>query len=101
MKKKKFRLKNIMVTVFIFYAVFTIVHQQINITKLRKNAEAASKRVEVVNTENKKLEGMINNAGSDAYIEKMARKQLGMVKSDEKVYVLQPSADNSVEGGGD
>ena len=54
-------------------------------------------RIEDVSKENEKLIEMINNASSAEYIEKMAREQLGLVKSGEKVYIDQSSADNNMK----
>jgi cell division protein FtsB len=78
------------------YAVITVVNQQFEITELRKTEQAAVSKIESVKKDNAKLVEMINNATSTEYIEKMAREQLGLVKSGERVYIDQ-SAESNVQ----
>jgi len=76
MKKKqsgkfsKMRFKNLFITVFIIYAVFTLVNQQMVIHKLKNNVELSKNKIDSVKADNKKLQNTINNASSNAYIEK-------------------------------
>ena len=97
MKKRKLRLKNLFMAVFIVYAVITIINQQFSISALKETEQAAVSKIESVRKDNDKLVEMINNATSVEYIEKMAREQLGLVKSGERVYIDQSSADNNIQ----
>lgn len=95
MKRKKIRLKNLIMIIFIIYAAIIIINQQFSISAIKEAEQAAVSKIESVRKENDKLIEMINNATSVEYIEKMAREQLGLVKPGERVYIDQ-SNDNSV-----
>jgi cell division protein FtsB len=97
MKKRKLRFKNIFMVVFIGYTVITIINQQFSISALKETEQAAVSKIESVRKDNDKLVEMINNATSVEYVEKMAREQLGLVKSGERVYIDQSSADNNIQ----
>jgi len=97
MKKRKLKVKNLFMVVFMIYAIFTIVNQQFAISELREAEQAAVSKIESVKKDNDKLVEMINNATSIEYIEKMAREQLGLVKSGERVYIDQSSVDNNIQ----
>ena len=97
MKKRKLRFKNIFMVVFMVYAVIILVNQQFSISELKDAEQAAASKIESVKKDNDKLEEMINNATSVEYIEKMAREQLGLVKSGERVYIDQSSSDNNIQ----
>lgn len=99
MKKRKLRPINYLMIGFIIYAGITIINQQSVIYDLRGAEQAEIQKIESVKKENDKLMEIINNASSVEYIEKMAREQLGLVKSGEKVYIDQSSADNNMENG--
>ena len=79
--------------VFIVYAVITVINQQFTISDLREVEQAEFSKIEALKKDNDKLAEMINNATSPEYIEKMAREQLGLVKSGEKVYIDQSSVE--------
>lgn len=93
MKKRKIRPKNLFMIVFIVYAVITMINQQFTISDLKEIEQAEISKIEALKKDNDKLVEMINNATSVEYIEKMAREQLGLVKSGEKVYIDQSSAE--------
>ena len=97
MKAKKFKLKRFLIFLFIIYAVVTLANQQMHIMKLKTEEKAAIARNQKIINENEKLKRIINNAGSDESIEKMAREQLGMIKSNETVYINQNEAGDDVQ----
>lgn len=97
MKKRKLRPKKLFMIVFIVYAGITIINQQFAISTLRETEQAEVSKIESVKKDNDKLAEMINNATSVEYIEKMAREQLGLVKSGEKVYIDQSSAGDNIQ----
>ena len=79
---------------FIVYTAITIINQQFIIYELREAEQNEISKIESIRNENDRLMEMINNATSVEYIEKMAREQLGLVKSGEKVYIDQSSAES-------
>ena len=96
MKKKKLTFKSIFLFVFMAYAVVTIINQQFAISELKAAEQASVTKIEAVRKDNDKLTEMINNAASVEYIERMAREQLGLVKSGERVYIDQSSTENNI-----
>ena len=97
MKKNKLKFKNIFLFVFMVYAVVTIINQQFAISELKAAEQASVMKIEAVKKDNDKLTEIINNSSSVEYIEKMAREQLGLVKSGERVYIDQSSAENNIQ----
>ena len=79
------------------YAVVTIINQQFAISELKAAEQASVMKIEAVKKDNDKLTEIINNSSSVEYIEKMAREQLGLVKSGERVYIDQSSAENNIQ----
>lgn len=99
-KKRKIIWSNFFVFVFILYAIFTIANQQITIYKLNKTRQEVNHNIEIAQKENEKLKDMLQYTSTKEYIEKMAREQLGLVKSDETVYVDQSLSDGYLQEGG-
>lgn len=99
-KKRKVIWSNFFVFVFILYAIFTIANQQITIYKLNKTRQEVNHNIEIAQKENEKLKDMLQYTSTKEYIEKMAREQLGLVKSDEVVYVDQSLSDGYLQEGG-
>lgn len=99
MKAPKLNLKRLLITLFLVYAVITLINQQATIGKLSKIHAEKTETLESINLENQKLVKMIENASTDESIEKMAREQLGLVKPGEKVYINQSEPDNDLQGG--
>ena len=97
MKKNKLKFKNIFLFVFMVYAVVTIINQQFAISELKAAEQASVMKIEAVKKDNDKLTEIINNSSSVEYIEKMAREQLGLVKSGERVYIDQSSTENNIQ----
>ena len=90
MRKKRKRLRMIPVLLILLlsaYLVHAYVDQTKRIAELRKEkAELAGAQVDLEN-EVKSLEYDYENRDSFEFIEKVAREKLGMVKSNEEVYV--------------
>lgn len=101
MKSTKFNFKRLFITAFVLYAGITLINQQVTIGKLINVKKEKMQTVENIKLENAKLSKEIENANTDAYKEKMAREQLGLVKPGEVIYINQsevekklPSEDN-------
>lgn len=99
MKAAKINIKRILMTCFVIYTIVTLANQQVAIGKLATIQEEKTQIVESIKLENQKLEVMIKNAATNESIEKMAREQLGLVKSGEKVYINQTEPETDLQGG--
>ena len=99
-KKKKIIWTRFFVFVFILYAIFTIVNQQVTIYKMNKAKQEIAENIETAQKENQRLKDRLQYTSTKEYIEKMAREQLGLVKSDEIVYVDQSLSEGYLQEGG-
>lgn len=99
-KKKKIIWTNFFVFIFILYAIFTIVGQQVTIYRLKKSQQEISTKIQAAQKENQKLQDMLKDTSTKEYVEKMAREQLGLVKADERVYVDQSLSEVNLQEGG-
>jgi cell division protein DivIC len=99
MQAAKINIKRLLMTGFIIYTVVTLANQQVAIGKLATIQKEKTQIVEDIKLENQKLEELIKNADSNENIEKMAREQLGLVKSGEKVYINQSEPETDLQGG--
>jgi cell division protein DivIC len=99
MKAAKINIKRLLMTGFVIYTVVTLANQQVAIGKLATIQKEKTQMVENIKLENQKLEELIKNAGTTENIEKMAREQLGLVKSGEKVYINQSEPEGDLQGG--
>ena len=69
------------------YVAYTLVNQQITLSKTDSIAEEYRARIAEAQTENKKLEDELKQAGTDEYLERVAREKLGLVKANERVFI--------------
>jgi len=99
MKAAKINIKRLLMTGFVIYTVVTLANQQVAIGKLATIQKEKIQIVENIKLENQKLEVLIKNANTNENIEKMAREQLGLVKSGEKVYINQSQPEADLQGG--
>lgn len=99
-KKKRVNWIRLFLSLFILYALFIIADQQFTMHRLNKTKNEIIKDIEVSQMENEKLRDMLENVTDKEYIERMAREQLGLVKSDETVYIDQSSSDVYLQEGG-
>lgn len=88
---KKFKWKNIIFILILFYAGYVFINQQIAIHKIKN--EIAQKKLEEqkVKNKNKKLQDEVKMSESDVYIEKLARERLGLIKQGEIPVIDQNS----------
>jgi cell division protein FtsB len=99
MKAAKINIKRLLMTGFVIYTIVTLANQQVAIGKLAAIQKEKAQIVENIKLENQKLEVLIKNADTNENIEKMAREQLGLVKSGEKVYINQSEPETDLQGG--
>lgn len=98
MKAAKFNFKRLLITTFILYAGITLINQEVIIGKLTNVQKEKTQKVESIKLENAKLSKEIENADTDAYKEKMAREQLGLVKQGELIYINQSEVQEKLPG---
>lgn len=75
----------------VVYSVWTLTDQQLTLGELSDDMAAAQDRLQSARTENQQLKEENALLYDDAYIEKLAREELGMTRRDEMPYIY---ADN-------
>ena len=75
------------ILVAVGYVAVTLVHQQITMSQCKKVAQEYEEKIAQVEMENQKLEDELEKAGTDEYLEKVAREKYGLVKPNERVYI--------------
>ena len=91
----KSKLKKIFLTVIIILSICLVIYAFtpciIEQRKLNKQIENLESEIERVRESNKKLAKEISALKNDPlYIEKLARKELGLIRSGEVIYKLKP-----------
>ena len=91
-KMPKFRISVVpcIATVTAIVSVFMVVKgimQQPAVSAYDKRADEIRESIEYENQRIEEIDAVIEKVGTDEYIEKMAREKLGMIKSDEIVFV--------------
>ncbi len=69
------------------YVAYTLIDQQITLSKTSSIAEEYKAKIAEAQTENQKLEDELAQAGTDEYLERVAREKLGLVKANERVFI--------------
>ena len=75
------------ILVAVGYVAVTLVHQQVTMSQCKKVAQEYEEKIAQVEMENQKLEDELEKAGTDEYLEKVAREKYGLVKPNERVYI--------------
>ena len=88
-KKQKNRILRLFMLVFIVYAGYIFTMQQIDIIKFHKIEAEAKVRNQSLAYENTRLAEQLKATATEAFMEKMAREKLGLVKPGEIVYINQ------------
>lgn len=84
-------------TFIILLLLFSYIRQRTVIARLMDQSNALALKQEETNKKIDDLIISIQNSNSLEYIEKVAREELGMIKSDEKIYVDGEESNNSEE----
>lgn len=89
MKRSRFKINwfNIVVCILSGYFIYTFIGQQMQINSLDREVQNTRLQIEALNEEAKKLTEERERLNSTAYIEKIAREELGLVKPGEVPYV--------------
>ena len=69
------------------YVGFTLIKQQITLSDCDNIAEEYKTKIAEAESENQRLEAELEKAGTDEYLERVAREELGLVKANERVFI--------------
>lgn len=86
-RKSGFKIRHLVVFLFILYIVSTLISQKSGMKKLEAEKLETEKEVETLQKEIDNLEDEIKNSNSLEFIEKTAREELNMVKPREIIYI--------------
>lgn len=88
-KKKKYVLLYLAIIGFVFYAVITIVNQNIEIASKKAELTELKKQINVVEIQTQYLEKVQSYKGKDLedYIAKIAKEDLGYVSEGERIFI--------------
>ncbi|SMC28324.1 Septum formation initiator [Clostridium acidisoli DSM 12555] len=81
--KKGFKLKFLIIGVFMVNICYILVNQQITMNKIREETNNKTSQISKLKSDNQKLQDEIKMARSDQYSEKLAREKLGLIKQGE------------------
>ncbi len=84
---KSNKIFNIILLLFIVYALITFVNQQQKLNAYAKDIEYYSSQIEDLNSETEELLAIQENVNSPEYIEEVAREKLDMYLPNERVYI--------------
>ena len=84
---KSNKLFNIILFLFIVYALLTFSEQQRKLASYEKDIAYYSEQIEDLNQEKEELLTIQENVNSPEYIEEMARERLDMYLPNERVYI--------------
>lgn len=76
-----------MVMVVCVYVAVVFVQQRITLSKCDKLAEEYQAKISEAQLEKRRLEDELKKAGTDEYLERVARDKLGLVKANERVFI--------------
>ena len=85
--KKRFNFKSWVVLALAVYMISVIVGQQPVINSRNKDIAETTAMIEAKNAEEKQIDDAAQFYSSDAFVERVARDSLGLVRSDETVFV--------------
>ena len=90
-RKLKFSGKTLAKTVGVLavcvYVVFTLVNQRVTLSKQHHTILEEQQKIAEATVEQQKLEDEYKKAGTDEYLESIAREKLGLVKANERVFI--------------
>lgn len=90
---KKFIYKNkiilLILVVLLVYMSYILIRQEVKYQELLTDQDEYTSQIDELMVTISELNDMINEVSTPAYIEKMAREKLQMVKPDEIIYILE------------
>lgn len=91
---KKLTLKNVALIVIITIFTYSVVRQQLTMIKIEKQIQEKQQELNKVTQQKQRLQDEIDLSKTDAYLEKMARERLGMIKPGEKKIIENGNNNN-------
>ncbi|MGB9812652.1 MAG: FtsB family cell division protein [Thermovenabulum sp.] len=88
MKGPKFKIRHILLLLFVFYFISTLIFQQLKLIELKREEENLKASINEALQEKQRLMKEIELLNDKSYIEKIAREQLRLVKPGEFIYVI-------------
>ncbi|PRR77197.1 cell division protein FtsB [Clostridium liquoris] len=85
--KKILNFKKVIFLILTFYVCYVFVDQQITMNKIKAQINEKNIEMESLKVKNRKLQDEVNMSKSDAYIEKLAREKLKLIKPGESPVV--------------
>lgn len=81
--KKGFRFKRIIFIVALIYVSYVLISTQVSMSKINAEIKAKNQELSKSKEKNLKLQDEIKMSKTDAYVEKLARERLQMIKEGE------------------
>lgn len=88
MKGPKFKIRHILLLLFVLYFISTLIFQQLKLIELKREEENLRASINEALQEKQRLMKEIELLNDKSYIEKIAREQLRLVKPGEFIYVI-------------
>ncbi len=88
-KKRRFKIRHLLVLLFLIYTSYTLIVQQIKVNQLSSQEAELKEQIASGIEERDQLKREIELLHTDSYIEKVARDELGLVKPGEFIYKKQ------------
>lgn len=85
-KKKQLRLRHLLIILFLLYVGYTVVSQYVQLWDLSCQEKVLKEQLEQALKERDELKREIELLHTDDYIERVARDELGLVKSGEYIF---------------
>jgi cell division protein FtsB len=86
---KKLKLKRIFIIFASVYIGYILASTQVSIIKIKKELGVKQQEFEKLKEKNQKLQDEVNMSKTDAYIEKLARERLGLIKEGETPVIVE------------
>ncbi len=90
-KVKKTNLKRLVQAALVLavcvYVAVILIQQRVTLAKCGKVAEEYKDKISAAQLEQQRLEDELKQAGTDEYLERIARDKLGLVKANERVFI--------------
>jgi cell division protein FtsL len=81
--RKKFKLKRVVIIAALLYVGYILVSTQIAMNKIKQQLEVKQQELADVKYKNTMLQDEVKMSKTDAFIEKLARETLGLIKKGE------------------
>lgn len=89
--KRRFRLRRALLIGFLSYMGLLLLWQEVTAFRLHRELISVTEQVRAAHERNARLYAQIREMQSDAYVEKIAREQLGFIRDGEVPFLPIPS----------